>query len=61
MQITETDFRDYEAVRLSGMTNMFDIELVGMLSGLNWSQITDIMENYPTYKTKFLGVPNEKL
>lgn len=61
MQITETDFRDYEAVRLSGMTNMFDVELVGMLSGLNRSQIIDIMENYPAYKAEFLGVPNEKL
>lgn len=61
MQITKTDFRDYEAVRLSGVTNMFDVELVGMLSGLTRPQIIDIMENYPTYKAKFLGVPNEKL
>lgn len=61
MQITETDFRDYETVRLSGVTNMFDVELVGMLSGLTRPQIIDIMENYATYKAKFLGVPNEKL
>ncbi len=61
MHITETDFRDYEAVRLSGVTNMFDVELVGMLSGLTRPQIIDIMENYPTYKAKFLGVPSEKL
>ncbi len=44
----QTDFRDYEAVRLSGVTNMFDVELVGMLSGLTRPQIIDIMENYPT-------------
>lgn len=61
MQITETDFRDYEAVRHSGVTNMFDVEFVGMLSGLNRPQIIDIMENYATYKLKFLGVTNEKL
>ncbi len=61
MQITETDFRNYEDVRLSGVTNMFDVALVGMLSGLTRPQIIDIMENYPTYKAKFLGVPSEKL
>lgn len=61
MQITEADFRDYEAVRLSGATNMFDVELVGMLSGLTRPQIINIMENYATYKAKFLGVTNEKL
>ena len=54
MRITETDFRAYEAVRLSGATNMFDVELVGMLSGLTRPQIIDIMENYKVYKTKFL-------
>lgn len=61
MQITEADFRDYEAVRLSGVTNMFDVELVGMLSGLTRPQIINIMENYSTYKAQFLGVPDAKL
>jgi len=61
MTITETDFRAYEAVRLSGATNMFDVGVVEELSGLTRPQIIDIMKNYAVYKTKFLGAEHEKL
>ncbi len=57
--ITEADFKAYEDVRLSGVTNMFDARLVAELSGPTRPQIIDIMENYATYKAKYLGGNNE--
>lgn len=44
---------DYEEVRKSGATNMFDVKTVEMLSGLGRAEILDIMKNYSTYKTQF--------
>jgi hypothetical protein len=40
------EFAAYEAVRVSGVTNMFAVNTVGELSGLKREQILYIMEHY---------------
>jgi len=50
MEISKEDFDAYEAVRQSGVTNMFDARMVGSLTGLTLGQIMKIMKNYDTYK-----------
>ena len=49
MTITNEQFDRYEAVRQSGVTNMFDTRTVSMLSGLTKDEILDIMKNYSEY------------
>ena len=45
----------YEAVRSSGVTNMFNISLVSELSGLSKNDIIWVMENYTELNTKYGG------
>ena len=52
-QITKTQFNRYEGCRLSGATNMFDLNNVKMLTGLNEEQVMTIMENYSELKEKY--------
>lgn len=54
--ISKEDFEAYEVVRESGVTNMFDMRTVGMLSGLNRSIITAIMKSYDQLCEKYPGV-----
>ena len=54
--ITKEQFKRYEDVRLSGITNMFDTTTVTKLTGLNKEDIIDIMRNYGSYKSEFLDV-----
>jgi hypothetical protein len=51
--ITEEEFESYEAVRQSGVTNMFAINTVEDLSGLSREKIFTIMNNYSKLKEKF--------
>lgn len=44
--ITQEDFDAYVRVQESGVTNMFDVSVVSDYSGLNRSQIIEIMSNY---------------
>jgi len=44
--ITEEKFRAYEAVRKSGITNIFDLRVVCDLSGLSRVEALAIMKNY---------------
>ena len=44
--ITRDEFQAYEDVRESGVTNMFDVRNVQMLSGLDRETIVAIMKNY---------------
>ena len=53
MTITKEDFERYEEVRGSGVTNMFAINTVCDLSGLEKEEVMDIMKNYSEYKEKF--------
>tara|TARA_R100000773_G_scaffold23513_1_gene20669 strand:+ start:10366 stop:10629 length:264 start_codon:yes stop_codon:yes gene_type:complete len=50
MKITTEQFNKYEAVRESGLTNMFNVRLVSNLSGLTNAQIFYIMKNYKALK-----------
>lgn len=46
MEITKDEFKAYEEVRSSGVTNMCNVSMVSSLSGLNREKIMDIMRNY---------------
>ena len=50
MEVTRQDFMSYEEVRLSGVTNMFDVKAVEAYSGLPREAILDIMEHYSAYR-----------
>ena len=52
-KITKEQFEAYVDVQESGVTNMFDVKLVGELSGLDKVEIMTIMTNYGTLKDKF--------
>lgn len=51
--ITKEKFQAYLEVQMSGVTNMFDVRVVQSYSGLEKSEILDIMKNYSQYKEKF--------
>jgi len=51
--ITKEDFEAYEAVRTSGVTNMFMITTVSDLSGLDKETIKSIITNYDFLMGKF--------
>ena len=55
MNITERKFEEYYRVQKSGKTNMFDIRMVMVLSGLTKEECLDIMQNYKEYFKKFKG------
>lgn len=44
--VTKDEFLAYEAVRLSGATNMFMVNVVCDLSGLERGQVLYVMEHY---------------
>ena len=50
--ITKEQFESYEAVRESGVTNMFAVDIVSKLSGLDRETIFCIMENYKYLEEK---------
>ena len=45
-EITEKEFKSYEDIRKSGITNMLNVGVVSVLSGLSKNKIKLIMENY---------------
>ena len=52
-EITKEQFEAYVDVQMSGVTNMFNVKLVGELSGLEKEEILAIMQNYGTLKDKY--------
>ena len=54
MEITKEEFNKYEGVRVSGVTNMFDVAAVIEFSGLEREQIDFIMQNYEELSGKYL-------
>jgi hypothetical protein len=44
---------------MSGITNMYDVNKVEMLSGLSKAKIMDIMKNYGSYDKTFNTIENE--
>jgi len=55
-KISKEDFEDYEAIRDSGITNMFNVRMVSDLSGLSGETIKLVMKNYSKLCEKFPGV-----
>ena len=55
VDISILDYIKYEDIRESGVTNMFDLRNVTVLTGLNKEQIMYIMENYSELKDKYDG------
>jgi hypothetical protein len=56
--ITKEKFEAYVDVQESGVTNMFDVRTVGMLSGLDREEIMAIMQNYSNLKEKYNELDN---
>ncbi len=54
IEITEEQFLAFEAVRLSGVTNMTAIEDIEELSGLTRQQIQVIMKFHDELKKKYV-------
>ena len=52
-EITKEQFEAYVNVQMSGVTNMFDVQMVSGLSGLNKEEIMEIMKNYGELKEKY--------
>lgn len=52
--ITKEKFLAYYSVQKSGVTNMFDVQTVSDYSGLDRSEILDIIKNYSKYKKQFV-------
>ena len=53
LEITKQEFEAYEAVRVSGITNMFDVTVVQKWSGLSREKIIAIMKNYSELMKKY--------
>ena len=60
--MTKEKFEAYEAVRLSGLTNMYDVTAVVVLSDyvLTKDDCFDIMKNYSVYKKHYFGEKKEE-
>jgi hypothetical protein len=56
MDISKEDFISYEEVRVSGITNMWDVEVVMLESGLDRDKIMCIMSNYGKLMEIYPGV-----
>lgn len=57
MENEENKFRTYEAIRRSGVTNMFDVRMICTLSGnlLNREDCLYIMKHYEELYEKYIG------
>jgi hypothetical protein len=53
MEITKEQFEAYVNVQQSGVTNMWAVDLVCELSGLNQEQCLYIMKHYSELKEKY--------
>ena len=53
MEVTKEQCEAYEKVRVSGVTNMFMVNTVCELSGLDRETVVSIMDNYTELNIKF--------
>jgi len=53
MDITKEEFEAYVLIQKSGVTNMFAVNTVCELSGLEREKVFDIMKNYKKYQEKY--------
>ena len=56
LDISKEDFIAYEEVRVSGITNMWDVDVVMLESGLDRDKIMCIMKNYSKLMEVYPGV-----
>jgi hypothetical protein len=56
VEVTKEDFQAYEAVRASGVTNMYDVKTVSALSGLSKDTIFAVMKQYGKLTEKYPDV-----
>ena len=56
VDITEEEFKSYEKVRVSGVTNMMMITNVSELSGLDREKVIAIIENYDKLSKEYPNV-----
>ena len=54
IEITKEQFLDYEAVRLSGVTNMSFIAIIEELTRLSREQIFEIIKRHDELKKKYV-------
>ncbi len=54
VDITEEEFKAYERVRVSGVTNMMMITNVCELSGLDREKVIAIIENYDKLSKEYI-------
>ena len=52
-KITQEQFEAYVDVQMSGVTNMWNVKLVGEISGLEEKEIMTIMKHYGKIKEKY--------
>jgi len=53
VNVTQDEFDAYEDVRISGVTNMFNVSVVSDYSGLSKEKIIEIMTNYEILNNKY--------
>lgn len=53
MEITKQQFMQYEAVRRSGVTNMWDTRRVARLAHLDRATVLEIIKHYRELKAKY--------
>lgn len=58
--ITKEQFEAYECVRASGVTNMWATNVVSDLSGLDRSEVLEIIKTYSDLNKKYPGVRKQK-
>lgn len=54
MKITKQEFEAYENIRVSGVTNMWNVDLVKDLSGLSEEKIMEIMKKYDELNKEYM-------
>lgn len=54
MEITKEDFELYEDCRKTGITNMFLVKNVCIVTGLSRDKVIYIMDNYSELRDKFI-------
>lgn len=52
--ITKEEFEAYERIRVSGVTNMFVVNVVEDLSGLSREKILEIIHDYSALREKYM-------
>lgn len=53
LEVTKREFERYLEVQKSGLTNMFDVRIVGWISDLSKEKILYIMTNYNKIKNLY--------